>query len=114
MKVRKWVPALLLSALAMDCERQPVDHGGIEIPDTITPDTVVVEEPRPYLILLSLDGFRPDNLSSYSTVHLGLAIQRGTVAESLIPVFPTHTFPNHYTQATGLYPERHGIVANNF
>jgi len=28
------------------------------------------------------------------------------------PVFPTKTFPNHYTQVTGLYPEHHGIVAN--
>jgi hypothetical protein len=31
-----------------------------------------------------------------------------------VPVFPTLTFPNHYTQVTGLYPERHGIVGNNF
>jgi predicted AlkP superfamily pyrophosphatase or phosphodiesterase len=28
------------------------------------------------------------------------------------PVFPTLTFPNHYTQVTGLYPEHHGIVGN--
>ena len=26
--------------------------------------------------------------------------------------FPTVTWPNHFTLATGLYPETHGIVAN--
>ncbi|KAJ3341616.1 hypothetical protein HDU93_004518 [Gonapodya sp. JEL0774] len=30
------------------------------------------------------------------------------------PSFPTLTFPNHYTIATGLYPAWHGIVANEF
>jgi len=32
----------------------------------------------------------------------------------LLPVFPTKTFPNHYTLVTGLYPETHGIVSNTF
>jgi predicted AlkP superfamily pyrophosphatase or phosphodiesterase len=30
------------------------------------------------------------------------------------PSFPSVTFPNHYTLATGLYPESHGIVSNTF
>ena len=32
----------------------------------------------------------------------------------MIPSYPSLTFPNHYTLVTGLYPEHHGIVANNF
>ncbi|KAF7640885.1 hypothetical protein LDENG_00007610 [Lucifuga dentata] len=28
------------------------------------------------------------------------------------PVYPSKTFPNLYTLATGLYPESHGIVGN--
>jgi alkaline phosphatase D len=32
----------------------------------------------------------------------------------MIPSYPSKTFPNHYTLATGLYPARHGIVANSF
>jgi predicted AlkP superfamily pyrophosphatase or phosphodiesterase len=31
----------------------------------------------------------------------------------MVPVFPSVTFPNFYTIATGLYPEHHGIVSNN-
>ncbi|KAI7871483.1 alkaline-phosphatase-like protein [Spinellus fusiger] len=30
------------------------------------------------------------------------------------PSFPSSTFPNHWTLATGLYPEAHGIVGNTF
>lgn len=32
----------------------------------------------------------------------------------LKPQFPSVTFPNHYTLATGLYPINHGIVSNHF
>ncbi|KAI8968546.1 alkaline-phosphatase-like protein [Mycotypha africana] len=32
----------------------------------------------------------------------------------MTPSFPSITFPNHWTLATGLYPEAHGIVANEF
>jgi predicted AlkP superfamily pyrophosphatase or phosphodiesterase len=39
---------------------------------------------------------------------------RGTRAQALRPVFPTLTFPNHYSLVTGLTAERHGIVANSF
>jgi alkaline phosphatase D len=35
-------------------------------------------------------------------------------AKALLPSFPTTTFPNHYTIATGLYPADHGIVDNSF
>lgn len=31
----------------------------------------------------------------------------------MTPSFPSKTFPNHYTIATGLYPEHHGIIENN-
>ncbi|KAK6139612.1 LOW QUALITY PROTEIN: hypothetical protein DH2020_026648 [Rehmannia glutinosa] len=42
-------------------------------------------------------------------------IKNGTEAElGLIPVFPTLTFPNHYSIVTGLYPAYHGIINNYF
>jgi len=32
----------------------------------------------------------------------------------MMPSFPSKTFPNHYTLATGLYPDHHGIIGNKF
>jgi predicted AlkP superfamily pyrophosphatase or phosphodiesterase len=30
------------------------------------------------------------------------------------PCYPSKTFPNHYTIATGMYPDHHGLVDNSF
>jgi predicted AlkP superfamily pyrophosphatase or phosphodiesterase len=67
-----------------------------------------------YLVLVSIDGFRWDYLDQYPTPALHELAERGVRAEALVPVFPTLTFPNHYSIATGLFPQNHGIVANVF
>jgi len=41
-------------------------------------------------------------------------VKEGVRAEGLIPVFVSKTFPNHYSIATGLYPENHGLIGNHF
>lgn len=68
---------------------------------------------RPTVILVSLDGFRYDYLEKYRPANLNALARRGVRARWLIPSFPTKTYPNHYTIATGLYPENHGIVENS-
>lgn len=67
----------------------------------------------PTVILVSFDGFRWDYRDKAETPNLDRLASEGARAEALIPVFPTKTFPNHYSIATGLHPEDHGIVANN-
>ncbi len=69
---------------------------------------------QPYLIILSLDGFRWDYPQMANTPTLDSLKKAGVILESLKPSFPTKTFPNHYTIATGLYPDHHGIVGNYF
>ena len=69
---------------------------------------------KPYVILISLDGFRWDYVERFSPPHLSGFINNGVKAESLIPAFPSKTFPNHYTIATGMYPDKHGILGNLF
>jgi predicted AlkP superfamily pyrophosphatase or phosphodiesterase len=69
---------------------------------------------KPYVILISLDGFRWDYVEKYQPPHLSNFIQHGVKAASLIPSFPSKTFPNHYTIATGMYPDNHGILGNSF
>ncbi len=62
---------------------------------------------------MSLDGWRWDYLDRIRAPHLKSLAARGIRAEGLIPAFPSKTYPNHYTLVTGLYPEHHGIIANN-
>ena len=72
-----------------------------------------VEDLKPTVILISLDGFRYDYLEKFSPPTLNKLAREGVRAKWMIPSFPTKTFPNHYTIATGLYPAHHGIVENN-
>lgn len=92
---------LLLVVLASGCEQT---KSGSQSSDSETPSSPV--------LLISLDGFRWDYLDRYEAPHLKQLAEVGVRADALIPVFPTETFPNHYTQVTGLYPVHHGIISN--
>lgn len=71
-----------------------------------------IRDLRPTVILVALDGFRADYLDKYRPEHLGRLAAGGVRARWMVPVFPSLTFPNHYSIATGLYAEGHGIVGN--
>ncbi|KAK3954852.1 alkaline-phosphatase-like protein [Pseudoneurospora amorphoporcata] len=68
----------------------------------------------PTTIIFSLDGFRADFLNRGLTPRLSSLIKEGVSPLYMLPSFPSVTFPNHYTLATGLYPEAHGVVGNTF
>ena len=68
---------------------------------------------RPYVILISADGFRYDYMDKYDAKALKQLSAAGVHAKAMLPAFPTVTFPNHYTLATGLYPSHHGLVNNS-
>jgi predicted AlkP superfamily pyrophosphatase or phosphodiesterase len=67
-----------------------------------------------YVILVSIDGCRWDYPDMYDTPNLLEMAENGVKAERVISSFPTKTFPNHYSIATGLYPDHHGLVNNSF
>jgi len=65
------------------------------------------------VVVLSLDGFRADYMESIQPPNLVRLSETGVYAEDgMMPVFPSLTFPNHYSMATGLYPDHHGITDN--
>lgn len=68
-----------------------------------------------YVVLVSLDGFRWDYANHDNATHLLALGKQGVWApEGMMPSYPSLTFPNHLSIVTGLYPEHHGLVANNF
>ncbi|KAG1656005.1 Bis(5'-adenosyl)-triphosphatase enpp4 [Nymphon striatum] len=67
------------------------------------------------LMVVSLDGFRPDYLFRVKPPmkNIKKIYQKGVLAPSgIIPCYATKTFPNHYSIATGLFEESHGIIDN--
>lgn len=82
-----------------------VDHG----------PNAAAQQTKHYVVLVSLDGFRYDYAKKYGARHLlAIAAHGASAPEGMIPAYPSLTFPNHYTLVTGLYPEHHGIVGNQF
>lgn len=69
---------------------------------------------RPTVVVLSMDGFRWDYPKQLPLPNFERLARSGVVAERLQPSFPSKTFPNHYSIATGLYPGHHGLVNNTF
>lgn len=72
------------------------------------------QQHKPYVILISADGFRHDLAEKYDAKFLKEMSSRGVKSTSMKPCYPSLTFPNHYSIATGLYPSHHGIVDNSF
>ena len=69
---------------------------------------------KPYVLLVSYDGFRWDYLNRGITPNLEKIRKNGVSAISLRSAFPTKTFPNHQSIITGMYIENHGIISNYF
>jgi predicted AlkP superfamily pyrophosphatase or phosphodiesterase len=72
------------------------------------------QQTRPYVIMISIDGFRYDYAEKYKANQLLRLSGAGVRATAMQPSFPSLTFPNHYSVATGLYPAHHGLVDNFF
>lgn len=68
--------------------------------------------PSQTVVLVSLDGFRYDYLDRPAAANLHALAARGVRARWMVPIFPSKTFPNHYSQVTGLYAEHHGVISN--
>ena len=108
------VPLLFLQGCAG--MRPSANSEGPASPTTSRPPSEALpdDDGAPFpLILISFDGFRWDYPYRYHTPHLARMAQAGVKAEYLEMAFPTKTFPNHYTIATGLYPGHHGIISNS-
>lgn len=79
------------------------------------PLILLAQEPtEQYVVMVSLDGFRADYIEKHGANFLKKLGEEGVRVKRMKPANPTKTFPNHYTLATGLYPEHHGLVGNVF
>ena len=79
---------------------------------SVAPATSSPQSSDPVL-LISVDGLHPDRISPADAPNLARLASTGVQARWMTPSYPSLTFPNHYTIATGLRPDRHGIVHNS-
>lgn len=76
--------------------------------------TFAVAQPVKYIVLISIDGFRPDFYkdASWPTPNLQQLKTSGVYADGVRGVFPSVTYPSHTTIITGAMPAKHGIYYN--
>ena len=76
--------------------------------------TGVFAEKESTVIVISMDGVRHDISKNNDLDAFRRMEKNGVRAEYLIPVFQSTTYPAHVTLATGVYPDKHGIIHNSF
>ncbi|MGC2802307.1 MAG: alkaline phosphatase family protein [Candidatus Acidiferrum sp.] len=75
------------------------------------------EQAPPLLVMISVDGMRPDYITAADAhgakvPNLRRFMKEGTYAEGVVGDVPTVTYPSHTTLVTGVWPAKHGIFAN--
>ena len=80
-------------------------------------NSVAQEQAPPLLVMISVDGMRPDYVTAADAhgakvPNLRRFLKEGTSAEGVVGVVPTVTYPSHTTLVTGVWPAKHGILAN--
>src|SRR5271169_1566732 len=78
---------------------------------------IAQEQQAPLLVMISVDGMRPDYITEADAhgekvPNLRRFLKEGTLADGVVGVVPTVTYPSHTTLVTGVWPSKHGILAN--
>lgn len=79
--------------------------------------TLAQQQARPLLLMISVDGMRPDYITQADAHGAKVPNRRrflkeGTYADGVVGVIPTVTYPSHTTLVRGVWPAKHGIFAN--
>jgi len=69
---------------------------------------------HPVVLVVSFDGFRYDYMEKTDTPNLRELQRQGVTVPHMVPQFPSNTFPNHHSIATGLTPDNHGVTDNTY
>ena len=110
-----WPRAKYVAALALIVAAAVIAQTAPQILQAPNPPNAAAQQEKPYVVLVSLDGFRYDYVTKYSAPNITALAHRGATAPAgMIPSYPSLTFPNHYAIVSGLYPEDSGLVNNRF
>lgn len=102
---------LLLISFTAFAQQVTIDTAQVVIPGR---QNSTEAQSKPYVIMISTDGFRYDYAQKYNAENLLKLANGGVKAEAMIPSYPSITFPNHWSLITGLYPSHHGLIDNFF
>lgn len=68
----------------------------------------------PKVLLIGVDGVRPDVLADVSTPHLDSLASAGLLIENARTTIPSVSGPSWSSMLTGVWPDKHGVTDNDF
>lgn len=71
-------------------------------------------ERTPKVLLIGIDGVRPDIMAMASTPHLDSLASNGTFTPRARTVYPSVSGPGWSSYLTGVWPDKHGVTSNQF
>lgn len=81
-------------------------------PDTIPGSTRPALAVTEHVIIVSIDGLRPDAIEEYDLQTLKRLMSGGSYALDARTILPSKTLPSHTSMLTGRTPDAHGITFN--
>ena len=76
--------------------------------------SLVIAEKDHTVIVISMDGMTNDAWDLKELKTFQRIQNEGIRADYMTPVYQSTTYPGHVSMATGVYPDRHGILHNSF
>lgn len=65
-----------------------------------------------HVIIVSMDGLRPDAIAAFEAEHLQRLMREGSFTLEASTILPSKTLPSHTSMLTGVTPEVHGVTWN--
>src|ERR671913_1548027 len=98
----------VLSVLATGCGARYIRS--VSLPATAQQPVASISR---HVIVVSIDGLRPDAITTYGAPTLQRLMREGSYTLSARTIDPSKTLPSHTSMLTGQPPERHGVLWNN-
>ena len=103
------VPAVIvLSVLATGCGANYIRS--VSLPAMAQQPVASISR---HVIVVSIDGLRPDAITTFNAPTLQRLMREGSYTLSASTIDPSKTLPSHTSMLTGQPPELHGVLWNN-
>jgi predicted AlkP superfamily pyrophosphatase or phosphodiesterase len=91
------------------CAPRYMKATAVELTDVLTPVASLTRN----VILVSIDGLRPDAIDHFKATTLQRLIREGSSSMSARTIMPSTTLPSHTSMLSGEPPDEHGVFWNN-
>jgi predicted AlkP superfamily pyrophosphatase or phosphodiesterase len=110
LKIRRAIsPALTLVSVSALLAASAAAHQ----PSVSTMTSVRSKQATRPVILISVDGLRPDAIETYQAQTMLRLMNTGTYTLNASTIMPSKTLPSHASMLTGELPAKHGVLWNN-